>query len=64
MAFDGKGELLPPGTYKFNPPKKSETIAYQRKMSKKYHAKGYVVKRRHKARKWVQSRKVIKSSPK
>jgi len=60
VAFDGKGKLLAPGTYRFNPPQKSETIGYQRKMSKKYHSKCYKVKRRHKARKWAQSRKVIK----
>lgn len=58
-AFDRGGALLPPGTYRFNPPRRSESIDYQRKMFKKYRAPGYRVKRRHKATRKVQSRKVV-----
>ncbi len=59
QSFDRKGVFLAPGHYRFEPPRLSETIEYQRRMSQKYHAPGYKVKQRHTAKRMVQSRKVF-----
>jgi hypothetical protein len=57
--FDNHGTLLSPGVYRFNPPRKSETIEYQRKKNLEYRAPGYTVKRHHSAPRRAQSRRAI-----
>lgn len=61
QSFDRGGAALPPGSYTFNPPRKSETVEYQRKMSAKYAKPGYVKKRKNKHTKRCVTRKVVYS---